>query len=90
MVLTVFSCLIISLVQAEQAVVVTAAWCSSYCLAGIPAEGRVMIQQAFLRLSEDHPQPKVILGNVGASGFYPASNRDTSMLQQIMDSQGML
>jgi phosphonate transport system substrate-binding protein len=51
---------------------------------------REKIQQAFLQLSVENPQHEAILSNLGAGGFYPASNRDSSILKQVMDSLGML
>jgi phosphonate transport system substrate-binding protein len=51
---------------------------------------REKIQQAFLQLSVDNPQHKVILANLGAAGFYPASIRDSSTLKQVMVDLGML
>jgi phosphonate transport system substrate-binding protein len=48
------------------------------------------IQQAFLKLSIDNPQHETILSNMSASGFYPASIEDFSMLKQVMTSFGVL
>jgi phosphonate transport system substrate-binding protein len=56
----------------------------------IPSVDRENIRQAFLQLSVDNPQHKTILMKMGASGFYPSSINDTSILKQVMDSQGML
>jgi phosphonate transport system substrate-binding protein len=51
---------------------------------------RERIQRAFLQLSVDNPQHEVILSNLSATGFYPASIADFSMLQQVMTSLGVL
>ena len=51
---------------------------------------RERIQRAFLQLSVDNPQHEVILSNLSATGFYPASITDFSKLQQIMISLGAL
>jgi len=51
---------------------------------------RERIQQAFLQLSVDNPQQKVILSNLGAAGFYPASIADFSILKEVMASLGVL
>jgi len=51
---------------------------------------REKLQRAFLQLSVDNPQHEVILSNLSATGFYPASITDFSKLQQIMISLGAL
>jgi len=48
------------------------------------------IQQAFLKLSIGNPKHESILSNISASGFYPASIEDFSMLKQVMTSFGVL
>jgi len=53
-----------------------------------PAE-RERIQQAFLRLSLDDPQHAVILSNLGAESFYPASSSEFSTLKRVMVSLEM-
>ena len=51
---------------------------------------REKLQQAFLALSVDNPQHELILSNLSATGFYPASIADFSGLQQIMTKLGEL
>jgi phosphonate transport system substrate-binding protein len=51
---------------------------------------REKLQRAFLLLSADNPQHKIILSNISAAGFYPASISDFSRLQQIMTDLGVL
>ena len=51
---------------------------------------REKLQQAFLSLSVDNPQHELILTNMSATGFYPASIADFSRLQQIMTKLGEL
>ncbi len=51
---------------------------------------RERIQQAFMQLTPQEPRHEVILSKLGAESFYPASADDFAMLEQVMDSLGML
>lgn len=47
---------------------------------------RQEIQRAFLKLSVDNPQHAILLSNLGANGFYPASTKDFSVLTRVLAS----
>ena len=51
---------------------------------------REKLERAFLLLSADNPQHKIILSNISAACFYPASIANFSRLQQIMTDLGVL
>jgi phosphonate transport system substrate-binding protein len=52
----------------------------------VPESRRQAIQQAFLKLSVNDPQHEMVLSNLGAAGFYPASTKNFSLLTQVLAS----
>lgn len=50
----------------------------------VPESHSLAIQQAFLKLSIEDPEHRAVLSNLGASGFYPASTKDFSLLSQVL------
>jgi phosphonate transport system substrate-binding protein len=52
----------------------------------VPEHHRHEIQRAFLKLSVDDPQHGILLSNLGANGFYPASTKDFSVLTRVLAS----
>ena len=54
----------------------------------VPESLRQEIQRAFLKLSADDPQHEMLLSNLGANGFYPASAKNFSVLTRVLPSMG--
>jgi phosphonate transport system substrate-binding protein len=52
----------------------------------VPQSHRQEIRRAFLKLSVDDPQQEMLLSDLGANGFYPASAKDFSVLTQVLAS----